>query len=187
MSFPSGLYQCFRVAVILSPYLGDFWSICSPSAVHPLAQVWFRAPSPLPHPSGPSAPDRLGSLRHRPGLQPEVREVTHRAPFRPPNLLPHYLCVAPAPSAIFALVRVGRSHFGVGLLRAGDRGRGLGGSGGVSAACDWDRFRVTGVCLGGVANGDVDTVGGGWSARILRRGFSSILWDIRKMMSKEEF
>lgn len=65
-SFPSAGRQCFRVAVILSPYLGDFLEAKLLFAPHP--QLWCRAtvrafPSlGLSRPSAPNRPDspRLG-------------------------------------------------------------------------------------------------------------------------------
>lgn len=41
-----------------------------------------------------------------------------------------------------------------------------GGEGTVSGGCGGDRLLVTGVFWGGVAGGDADTVGRGWSAGI---------------------
>lgn len=112
-SFPPWPYQCFRVTVILSAYLGDFWATRSLSAVHPLLRCGpARLPvSAVPHPSGPSAPDHLGSLCHRPRLQPEVREVTPRAPFRrpPPQTYPSLPQCGQSPPCTFRHFRAGES------------------------------------------------------------------------------
>lgn len=50
-SFPSVGHHCFRVAVILSPYLGDFSAVVSLTAPHPQPRCGPARLPPSPPPS----------------------------------------------------------------------------------------------------------------------------------------
>lgn len=121
-SFPSVGHHCFRVAVILSLYLGDFLAVVSLTAPHPQPRCSPARLPPSPPPSTTlDSPPGLLSLVDRARRatarrrRREVGEMTQKAPFRPPTY-PLTISVRPAAPLrlppFFPPARVGRSLFG---------------------------------------------------------------------------
>ena len=121
-SLPSVGQHCFRVAVLLSPYLGDFLAVATLTAPHPHPRCGPARlpPSPPPSPTLESPPGLLSLLdrarrataRRR---RRKVGEMTQKALFRPP---PTHSPVSVRPASplrlppFFPPARVGRSRFG---------------------------------------------------------------------------